>query len=81
MNKIIIFYIGAGAFSSCENLEKVNMPESLETIGQSAFQGCESLSSVVLPKDLTEIKEQTFSGCDNLKREKGHNSNPGNCWK
>lgn len=57
------------------------MLESLETIGQSAFQGCESLSSVVLPKDLTEIKEQTFSGCDNLKREKGHNSNPGNCWK
>ena len=56
--------IGNRAFTGCEVLTSVTLPESgLETIGEKAFMGCEKLSSITLPKSVTTIKEQAFYSC------------------
>lgn len=56
--------IGNTAFSGCEAITSVTLPESgLETIGEKAFMGCEKLSSITIPKSVTTIKEQAFYSC------------------
>ena len=56
--------IGNKAFTGCEVLTSVTLPESgLETIGEKAFMGCEKLSSITIPKSVTTIKEQAFFSC------------------
>lgn len=55
--------IGEGAFSSCENLKKADLPEGLEVLGRSAFDGA-SLESVTIPAGITEINDYVFRGCD-----------------
>lgn len=56
--------IGNKAFTGCEVLTSVTLPESgLETIGEKVFMGCEKLSSITLPKSVTTIKEQAFYSC------------------
>ena len=39
------------AFSGCDSLERVTLPDSLKTIGYSAFQGCTSLRSITVSAD------------------------------
>ena len=59
--------IGNKAFTGCEVLTSVTLPESgLETIGEKAFMGCEKLSSITIPKSVTTIKEEAFFSCDAL---------------
>ena len=53
------------AFSECEALEKVTLPEGLLYIGQNAFKFT-ALTSVTLPKSLLYIDYGAFAGCDNL---------------
>ena len=53
------------AFSECEALEKVTLPEGLLYIGQNAFKFT-ALTSVTLPKSLLYIDSFAFSGCNNL---------------
>ena len=56
--------IGNEAFTGCEVLTSVTLPESgLETIGEKAFMGCEKLLSITIPKSVTTIKEQAFFSC------------------
>ena len=59
--------IGNRAFTGCEVLTSVTLPESgLETIGEKAFMGCEKLPSITIPKSVTTIKEEAFFSCDAL---------------
>lgn len=60
-----IAHISDGAFSNCDKITAVKIPDSVEYIGTS-FQGCTALTSVNLPKDLTTISGYTFSGCTSL---------------
>jgi len=53
--------IGADAFSDCEFLQSVILPEGITSIKESAFSDCESLRSVVLPKGITNIGSYAFS--------------------
>ncbi|SCQ21478.1 Bacterial Ig-like domain (group 2), BspA homologue [Tannerella forsythia] len=56
--------IGNEAFTGCEALTSVTLPESgFETIGKRAFMGCEKLSSITIPKSVTTIGEQAFYSC------------------
>ncbi len=52
--------IGNGAFSSCEELAKIEMPDSVEIIGENAFERCYNLENVVLPESIRDIKRYAF---------------------
>ncbi|MBR4248529.1 MAG: leucine-rich repeat domain-containing protein [Verrucomicrobia bacterium] len=55
------------AFSGCEDLKSITIPDSVSEIGESAFEGCDSLKSIVLGKGITVIGESAFSECVSLK--------------
>lgn len=54
--------IGSNAFSSCDQLRGVNIPDSVIEIGDGAFSGCSSLRNVKLPDQITKIEDDTFNG-------------------
>ncbi|MBP1926917.1 putative repeat protein (TIGR02543 family) [Sedimentibacter acidaminivorans] len=54
--------IGDGAFTSCTNLTKVILPDSITSIGISAFSSCTSLKEVVIPNSVTSIGDYAFAG-------------------
>lgn len=56
-------YVGANAFSSCPNLERVVLQEGVKEIGESAFRSA-SIKSVDLPASLEKIGETAFSNSD-----------------
>ena len=59
--------IGSYAFAYCQNLERVNMTDSVTSIGDRAFEGCESLKEIHLSGGLTRIEDSTFFLCEGLK--------------
>ncbi len=54
------------AFTHCENLKSVTIPESVKTIGRNAFWNCDHLKSVKIPGSVTSIETDTFSSCGGL---------------
>ena len=54
--------IGDCAFSRCESLTSITIPNSVRSIGVDAFCCC-SLTSLTLPDGLTHIGNTAFSGC------------------
>ena len=64
--KIIYGY----AFSGCEKLAEINIPDSVVYVGDSAFSYCGSLKNVAIPEKVTEINFATFSQCTSLKSVK-----------
>jgi hypothetical protein len=54
------------AFSDCNLLQNIIVPNSITKINKSAFVDCTSLESVKLPNTITEILADTFRGCTNL---------------
>lgn len=56
----------ASAFSSCSNLERVQLPQSVTSIGSSAFGYCSKLQTVNIPNGITTISNYTFEGCSSL---------------
>lgn len=61
-----ITHIGNYAFCDCDQLETIDLPESLESIGNLAF--CWSgLTSVTIPSSVKTIGASAFALCDQLK--------------
>ena len=58
--------IGDYAFSGCNELTSVTIPEGLTAIGEYAFSDCYGLTSLTLPGGLTSIGEFAFSDCSGL---------------
>lgn len=52
--------IGDSAFSKCENLTSVTIPESISFIGDSAFSGC-MLENIFVKNTATHLNERSFS--------------------
>ena len=58
--------IGASAFSNCENLSEVILPETVEFIGECAFRYT-GITSITIPEGINGIQMGTFSYCSRLK--------------
>ena len=54
--------IGASAFSACEELSSINIPEGIMTIEDNAFN-YSGLTYVVIPSSVTTIGSRAFYGC------------------
>ncbi len=58
--------IGDYAFSDCNMLTSVTIPDSVKSIGRYAFYNCENLSSVTIGNGVANIGSSAFSGCCSL---------------
>ncbi len=59
--------IGPSAFSGCNELASVTLPDGIMYIGESAFQNCAKLSTIKLSANLTRIGLGAFHNCSSLK--------------
>ena len=55
------------AFSGCQNLTSVIIPNSVKNIGEWAFVGCSLLSSIDIPNSVISIENIAFAVCLSLK--------------
>jgi len=53
------------AFSNCDKLAEVVIPDSVTSIGNSSFYHCSSLTKITIPNSVI-IVEDAFSNCYNL---------------
>ena len=58
--------IGNSAFSRCNGLTSVTIPNSVTNIGSSAFYYCSGLTSVTIPNSVTSIGSSVFYYCSSL---------------
>ena len=58
--------IGGRAFSSCQRLTSITIPDSVTSIGDRAFQSCSSLTSITIPDSVTSIGDWAFQSCSSL---------------
>lgn len=62
--------IGEMAFSECNQLHSITIPEPVKSIGNSAFQNCTGLEYIQIPSTVTVIgsfSSPAFYGCSALK--------------
>lgn len=59
--------IASCAFSNCNKLVSVTVPESVISIERFAFENCTSLVNINIPEKVTRILHYTFSNCSSLK--------------
>ena len=58
--------IAYGAFSDCNSLTSVTIPDSVKVIGENAFLGCSNLSSIAIGSGVSTIFYNSFWDCDKL---------------
>lgn len=58
--------IGNRAFSYCDNLTSVLIPDSVSSIEHFAFSYCDSLASVSIPDSVVSIGNYAFQACQHL---------------
>lgn len=58
--------LSGGAFSCCDNLREVVVPEGITEIGSLAFAECSKLERVYIPATVTQIDETAFDGCGHV---------------
>ncbi len=54
------------AFTGCNRLTGIEIPEGVTKLFEYTFRGCKSLQNVSLPDTLTELDDQVFEGCEAL---------------
>ena len=59
--------IGIFAFSGCESLKAVTIPEQVNDIGMGAFQNCSSLETINYDAKMSIVPQQCFYSCESLK--------------
>nr|MCR5448378.1 leucine-rich repeat protein [Solobacterium sp.] len=58
--------IGDSAFSGCDHLLSLSIPEGITTLPNSILYGCTSLTSISLPSTLQTIRAGAFYDCSSL---------------
>ncbi len=66
LNGYVVSSIGIGAFSSCEFLTAVTLPNGLKEIGIYAFADCSNLSDIQISETVTTIQSYAFRNCKSL---------------
>ena len=61
-----LYSIENEAFSNCDELAGISIPDSVTSIGESAFGYCNKLTSVTIGKGVTEIGDYAFYSCSKL---------------
>ena len=61
-------YIPTNLCYGIENIEKINVPSSVQKIGEKAFYGCKSLYDVAIGEGVTEIGDSAFYNCVNIEK-------------
>ena len=59
-------YIWSYAFSDCDALTNITVPDSVTEIGGEVFARCTSLTSITVGNGVTEIGWSAFNGCSSL---------------
>lgn len=54
------------AFTGCNMLTEIDIPEGVTKLFRSTFSGCSRLEKISLPSTLVEIDDCVFEGCDKL---------------
>lgn len=63
-----IVSLGRYAFSGCDKVTEVKLPEGLQSIGPDAFSQCSRLETISIPSTVTKISNSmTFWFCSGLK--------------
>ena len=65
-NAYPVKYIYKYAFSGCDSLTSVVLPDGVEWIMDSAFYGCTQLATVHLPDSLKFLDKHVFENCSSL---------------
>lgn len=60
--------IGKDAFSGCENMKEIHLPNTLTKIEMNTFKGCKNLEKIDIPNQLIEIQDYAFAECKKLKK-------------
>lgn len=58
--------IGQCAFANCEQLAKVELPNTVTSIYENAFSDCRALNFMYIPNNVTTIEKNAFRGCEGL---------------
>lgn len=58
--------IGFRAFSGCNGLTLIKIPNTVTSIGEDAFAGSSDLTSVVIPNSVISIGNRAFTGCKGM---------------
>lgn len=68
LSKTKLKSIAKTCFQNNQNIRKITLPDTLETIGEGAFQGCTNayFASPYLPKNLKTVGKHFMSGCKNI---------------
>lgn len=66
-NLVRITAIADNTFKDCTDIEKLTLPDSVQSIGTSAFEGCTNLEGVNIPSKLTGLGARAFYGCSELR--------------
>lgn len=56
------------AFSWCQSLESITLPDTMKHIGPNVFEDCVSLKEIELPDTMVDLGYETFIGCTNLEK-------------
>ena len=62
----LVTSIGNSAFSYCNKLTNITIPNSVTSIGSMAFNRCTSLMSITMSNSITSIGNSAFSYCNKL---------------
>ncbi|WP_034097308.1 leucine-rich repeat domain-containing protein [Flavobacterium psychrophilum] len=62
----IVTSIEQSAFSSCNGLTSVSIPNSVTAIKDYTFESCSGLTSVTIPNSVTTIGDGSFQDCSDL---------------
>ena len=54
------------AFTNCQSLSSVTLPDAIQTIRIYAFQNCSSIAQIVIPATMQSIENYAFFNCTGL---------------